>query len=382
MITKGGMNKSKGERKARGGVNMRQATSNLPIPQTVSRQRQSGGQRKMAAPVATSIQQRLRKPLIVRTPKGQRIAHRELVASINGSVAFSALKFAVNPGIAATFPWLAPQAVQWEQYCFKKCNFEYVTRTGTTTVGSVILAPDYDASDLTPTTEQQITAYEDAVEDVAWKDITCILQKDSMHPLGPRKFIRSVATGGDIKTYDVANFFLAVLEEAGSAAIGKLWVDYDVEFFVPQNSPSAALGPDGTSFYIKTADQAFTTTVAAANTYETSVFDPLGIGAPVAGVYTPPAGTYFIQANQDFSDTSAENFQAIMEFQKNSANLTNRARSNFNFTSPANGVEQLSVNAVITFNGTDTFQVQCTLTGAAGTLKGNGLAGQLIFSLA
>jgi hypothetical protein len=105
--------------------------------------------------------------------------------------------------------------------------FHYVTRTATTTVGSVLLAPDYDASDSAPSSEVNMASYQDCVEDVPWKNLKCTLSPSSMHVIQQRKYLRTSAipTGTDVKLYDVGNFFVATTGGANTDSIGKLYVE-------------------------------------------------------------------------------------------------------------------------------------------------------------
>jgi hypothetical protein len=177
-----------------------------------------------------------------------RVVHRELVGNVSGlnnAGAFVlANTFALNPGLSATFPWLSNMAGNWETYHFNKLRFCYYTRCGTGTSGSVILAPDYDAADASPITEQNASSYIDIREDAPYKDITCILRPAAMHPMGPKKFIRNAALAAnqDIKTYDVGNLFVCTVDSSAAASWGKLWVEYDITLFTPQIQ---ALGGSG-----------------------------------------------------------------------------------------------------------------------------------------
>jgi len=336
--------------------------------------------------------QRVKAPNIVRSYRATRIQHREQIGSVLGSVAFNAIKFACNPGIAATFPWLAAQAIQWEQYRFNKLNFEYITRTATTTVGSVLLAPDYDASDSPPTTEIQASTYQDSVENVPWKDICAVLQPSSMHALGPKKFVRSgLVAGADIKTYDVANLYLCTVEETGNAAIGKLWVDYDVEFFIPQQSTSALVpSPTQTSFYTNHASTALPKNSNTAVPWDTKAFDPLGFGSPTAGVFTPAAGAYLLIASICVSDpnvaTNDTTDTAVLEIAKNGAALPTGSVncSVINYAGTSAIQWNMVVQGLVSCNGTDTISfdlfVNTAGTGAAISLIGDSC--QLSVSLA
>jgi hypothetical protein len=207
------------------------------------------GKKQSSAAVAYSTGQSSQSPSINSSYQQSRIVHRELIASIVGTSGYSITagnSFALNPGIASTFPWLSTQAVGWEQYHFNKLKFCYYTRAPSSTAGSVQLIPDYDAADAPPFSEQIASAYEDTSEDVPWKDIECSLSAASMHPDGPKKYIRTapLVSNLDIKTYDVGNLFVATTD--GSAVNwGKLWVEYDVVFHTPQLPPSGVIRPSG-----------------------------------------------------------------------------------------------------------------------------------------
>jgi len=189
-----------------------------------------GGQ---AAPAAYATTLRSGKPLFLRASYDRsRIRHRELLSAVAGTTTFTANAFSVNPGIAATFPWLSTQAVGWEKYRFTRLAFCYYTRAPTSTQGSILLAPDYDAADAAPATETIAASYNGAVEDAVWKDTCCELDPKLFREL----FIRTttLAANLDIKTYDTATFFMCTTDATAASPIGKLWVEYDVELINPQ----------------------------------------------------------------------------------------------------------------------------------------------------
>jgi hypothetical protein len=189
-------------------------------------------------------------PLIERVPGSDsvRIRKRELVTSIATPAAAQsafniAATLALNPGIPATFPWLSTQAAGWEQYKFRKLRFDYYTRTATSTVGSIMLVPDYDASDPAPTSEQQAMDYKDAKEEAPWVvEFCCDLTPSALHPSG-KKYIRQGAVANtDIKTYDAGTFYVCTTDATtASQNWGKLFVEYDVELSVSQ-LPQIAFG--------------------------------------------------------------------------------------------------------------------------------------------
>lgn len=249
----------------------------------------------VAAAYSTSY--RGKAPQITQTPNTCRVVHRELIASIVGSTAFAVgSTFEVNPGLAVTFPWLALIAQAWEQYEFNKLCFHYVTRTGTNVPGSVMLVPDYDAADQAPVDEATASSYQDAIEDAPWRDISCNLRKLSMNGGRSRHFVRQTALANnlDVKTYDVGKFF--VLTSDGTAVPwGKLWVEYDITFHIPQ-LPSSGAGPFGGQLISQGASE------SAANPFGTgAIADPSAKGISIS--QTNPAvitidnvGTYLIEA--------------------------------------------------------------------------------------
>jgi len=206
----------------------------------------SNGSASSRAPAAIATTFQSKPPKITQNAKSCRVVHRELIASITGSVAFTvASQLALNPGIPATFPWLSLIAQAWEQYEFNSLRFRYVTRTGTSVPGSVMIVPDFDAADSAPADEATASSYEAAIEDAPWKNILCVLNKSSMNASRIRHFVRSAALAAnlDIKTYDVGNLFVLTVDGT-AVSWGKLWVEYDVTFYIPQ-LPSAGVGPFG-----------------------------------------------------------------------------------------------------------------------------------------
>ena len=167
------------------------------------------------------------------------VTHSELIGTINGSTDFQVNTFTVQPGLAEVFPWLSKQAVLFQQWRVRSMTFQLLTRTGTTTTGSVIMAADYDASQPPPTTEEQVTAYQGAIEDSPWKGMEMKIDPSAVHSTGPRKFVRDAIVPGDINNYDGCNVFVCTLGMADVSAVSKLWVHYTIELHVPQIAPTS-----------------------------------------------------------------------------------------------------------------------------------------------
>lgn len=193
------------------------------------------------------------------------VGNEEFLTNVTGTSDFAVQdSFALNPGLASSFPWLSSQAQGWERYKFRKLNFRYTTSTGSTTPGTAILAPDYDAADAAPATEQVALTYKDRQYCPPWElDKLCKLSPASMNAAYKEHFIRTgaLAANQDIKTYDVGNLHLCT---SGGTAVqwGKVFVEYIVDFFGPQMTPSGLVSNDaekGTAVSGMTAAKPFGT---------------------------------------------------------------------------------------------------------------------------
>jgi hypothetical protein len=102
------------------------------------------------------------------------------------------------------------------------------------------MAPDYNAADAAPASEQIASAYYGTEEDAPWKDIKLTFDKEE---LKGKRYVRTSALAAnlDIKTYDVAQAFVCTID--GTAVNwGKVWLEYDVSLFNPQLPPGGAAG--------------------------------------------------------------------------------------------------------------------------------------------
>lgn len=310
--------------------------------------------------------------------KSRRIQNSELVGSISGSANFTVQsQISLNPGLPSSFPWLSEIASKWQQFRFHKLHFRFVTRSPTSAKGSIILSPDYNPRELVPTTESQATNTQDAVEDVVWRELCCKLDVAAMFPLGPRKQIRVSKVAGDTSVYDAGRMFICTVGEADSSEIGKLWVDYDVELFVPQNSPNTYTGPLATSLFECGSSQSYTNNTEATLLFTNTIFDGLNLGLPSSGVFTLPAGCYRLRAIITCSDSAAETFAVTALVQKNGVTLD--GGENFIRTAGvASNLNTLCIQTIGTFSGTDELRVRLTLVGATGTLLASTVSSLMI----
>ncbi len=342
--------------------------------------RSSFGVSSSSAPAAIATSITTREPRISRSSRSVRIAHRELVIpSVTGSIAWTFLQARqINPGLASLFPWLAPQAQQWEQYRCHKFRLLYVPSVSTSTAGDVIISPCYDPTAPSPTSEAQASDNLGTVVESCWKPFSVNFLPSNMMGLGPRKYVRSTAVAGDLRTYDIGKYFISTVNEVGTSAIGKLYAEYDFEFFSPQSEPTTAL-PTRAAQWTRSVNQNIVTNTPTNIAYDINDYNQLNIVLDGTGTFTPPAGAYMISAHTSASDTANEGWSFSIAILKNGVATNSNARAAT--AAGANASQDTFVQALVVANGTDTFAIQTTLVGAAGTLAVEANCANVIFSL-
>jgi len=191
---------------------------------------------KVSAPSAQGRVQRTNRPKTTGMPNGDIvIEHREYVADVLGSIAFSNTQYPLNPGLASSFPWLSTIARSYESYVFEKLSARFETQAPSTTAGTLMLAVDYDASDPAPVSKAQAMAYRSSVRSPAW---AASEHHSEAEDLRKRQsfFVRSGALSAnqDVKLYDTGNLNVGSQGETGAGAIGELYFDYRVRLMTPQ----------------------------------------------------------------------------------------------------------------------------------------------------
>ena len=191
-----------------------------------------------------STQKRVNKPVattsIIRNrgvAKTVRIRHKEFIKDLDapeGAGLYS--KIEVNPGIESTFPWLSAVAMRFETYKWNSLRFHYVPSVATTTAGSLLLAPDYDAADDNSSASKgELLQFEDAVRGPWWSGFT---MECSKHNLSKAKelYVRGqdLVSNLDIKTYDVLQLNIMRAATSAVSGAGELWVEYDITLITPQ----------------------------------------------------------------------------------------------------------------------------------------------------
>lgn len=181
-------------------------------------------------------------PRIQGTYKECRVHHRELLDTLIGSTAYTVQKtYKLNPGDRNSFLWLSSLAQNWEFYRFNSLKYEFHTRIGSTSVGSVTMVPDYNTDDGPPVSEIVAGNFDQAVEDSPIKDISIRLNPQDLLGGKTRKYVRinALLANEESNDYDSGVMYFITNDCADSTTVlGKIWVEYDVTFMVPTLPPS------------------------------------------------------------------------------------------------------------------------------------------------
>ena len=230
------------------------------------------------------------------------ISNHELIATVAGSEAFTATRYAVNPGLLI-YTWLSTQAAGWEKYRFKRLSFVYVpAQAVVTTPGSVYLAADYDPTTGPPTSLQGLSTYETQSNARVFESCSLNVPPKRMFDGIQHKRIRCGNVAGDLEAYDGCSFIFSTVSCNANVSIGQLWVHYEVEFFSPQTAPQALIPQNYT--FCKQEQQAVGTlepndgSFANINWNLSPTLTALGLvrlpttASPEGDIYRLPCGSY------------------------------------------------------------------------------------------
>jgi hypothetical protein len=227
--------------------------------------------------------------------QGHLISHREFLNDVSGTVGFALTSYPIQPGLAATFPWLASIAALYEEWQLVGCVFEYRPTCGTAVsstnnaMGTVIMATNYDSTLPVFTNKQQMEAYEFTTSCVPYNAMLHPVEcQPALNPLG-RLYIRTNTAPlvkGDQRLYDLGLFQIATVGMQASVVIGELWVSYEVKLLKPrlptplggnipfmhiEETPSATgtvTAPFGTTGGKLTTGSTLTSTLVNSNTFQ------------------------------------------------------------------------------------------------------------------
>jgi len=181
-----------------------------------------------AAPVAIATR-RQGKPATINHRKDSIIvSHRSLLGPVTGEILYEVIKYATNPGLSSTFPWLSELAARYEKYRFNRLRFEYRSVTSTDTKGVIMMSFDFDAADPAPSTKSQQAQTIPSSENNVWMNNDLVVDC-------PKEFLfvrQGSVADTDIKTYDIGNLWISSIYGDGVIA-GELYINYEVELKKP-----------------------------------------------------------------------------------------------------------------------------------------------------
>jgi hypothetical protein len=178
------------------------------------------------------------------------ITHREYLTDIysapnlvNNVTPFNIQTYALQPGNTGTFSWLAQVAANYEEYdilgmvfCFKSTSGESVAAANTT-LGTVILATEYDSTKPPFTSKLQMENYHFAMSGKPSESMYHAVECKNSQSTQKHLYIRTSApaTNNDLRWSDYGNFSIATVgQQQSNVNLGELWVTYKVKLYKPR----------------------------------------------------------------------------------------------------------------------------------------------------
>jgi hypothetical protein len=289
---------------------------------------------------------------------------------ITGSTAFATTQYSINPGQAASFPWLSLEAKQWEKYRIRKLCYEYtpqVTEFSTNGVGSLVIGFDADASDAPPNDLVHALNCDPRAFDLPCKRIVLDIPPKYMNMMTDGYFVRPGNLPGqsDIKTYDCGNINISTVGQANAGQIGILAVSYVVEFSIPILEPTVGAPANNTvSLFQSNNSEAVATSNVTQNVlFATTTLNGLNV-VNTAGSFVCPAGNYLIDVTVNAYNSSSDliyykldlKYNGVSQFTSTTPELLftggeTNAQLTFPFFLACDGVKAFTVPTTATFTG-------------------------------
>jgi hypothetical protein len=315
-----------------------------------------------------------------RNSASKTVTKDEYIGDIAGTVAFTTTQYSVQPGQAATFPWLSIEAKQWEKYEFQKLEFylkpEVTQYTTNANSGKVILSFDSDASDPAPLNKQEAEDVLPMADGMSYQTINLNIPKFILSSHHDSFYVRpgNLPGGSDIKTYDLGNLFVSTVGQGGAVAnMMELRVRYTCTLMIPILENTAAAPQNNQVTFLVDSSAALTTAtpyqplLAAASSTSRPVTNGLNV-VNTAGSIVPPPGNYILNVSSITVNTSAVLSAFVMNVLKNGiAQNTDTYTAGVTNTAALNGVLTLNASQFLSCNGTDILVLSLQATFGAGT---------------
>jgi len=227
-----------------------------------------------------------------------RIQHREYLFDLaQGTVsgAFTNTSFPINPGLLASFPYLAPIAANFEEYRINGLVFEFISTTSPYfaggAMGSVIMAMQYNPTAALFASKVQMENSDFAIS--ARPDQTMVYGVECATSTQNMYLVRQGNSVAPLTSTDLGIMQVAVQSPiAASVVLGEIWVSYDIELLRPKAQVAGAgyVHSNGTGGAVGT--YATLTSIQAAFGSLTGVtYVNTGLGAATITLPSLPAST-------------------------------------------------------------------------------------------
>lgn len=248
-------------------------------------------------------------PMMHTTNQTVVVRHREYIAQIKGSTAFTVqASYQLNPGLINTFPWLSGIATNFQEYTIKGMVFHYVPTSGNAVsatngaLGSVMIQTTYRSTDSAPSTKVEMLNEYWACESVPSETFCHPIECDPKENPFNVQYIRkqSVPTGDSQLMYDLGTTYVATSgQQADGFTLGDLWVTYEVELRKPLISSNVTTATE--SYRAKWVGGTIAATTGSIFPTDSTSFSSSGLLPVTASLkrITIPAnltGTFYVSA--------------------------------------------------------------------------------------
>jgi len=246
--------KKKRNKKARkAGVGMQMSSVQLPVAS------------------ATTVGRAQRK-IISRTADRMRLAHCEMISELTTTQTFSPLSFSIGFPNAALFPWSSTLSKQFEKYRLIRVNLFYVPSCGTARSGNVDITAQYDPVGTIPGSVVEMLQYEDKITVPVYQAGELVCQQRHLNQFKELWVaLEGYSGGGSPRLNWAGNLYVSVTSGETPFVAGRLYVDYEVEFYEPVSN-TASVNGDLVSDYYTAGNSTVASTVVLPPVLPTSGF--------------------------------------------------------------------------------------------------------------
>lgn len=307
---------------------------------------------------------------------------REFIGDLMGSSSSTpaVVTYLLNPGNSTSFPRLSQEANVWEQYHFRKLKVIYTPAVSTATGGTIVLTPEFNANQTPPTTESGLLNHQGSKSGAPWADLEIILPASNMHGNAYRKYIRDGTVVGDLNTYDAGQLHVAGVSNGGTGVMGKLWMEYEIEFYVPQVEPATVI-PRSVSFWGNTGNQTIVTTVEEPVEYDNETVNALQITTSDNLNFIAPKGAYLVMAYFEVENSLAATSMTLQGYIRKDGVVQSQSVDIYEAAIAGDNRRAMLIYGIVYSLGYEEIQVaiEATAAGGGGTLEVKGDTAKLLF---